>query len=240
MTTARTAVIVDSRPETSAQLGRLLQECGFSISWTDNGVEALVHIRHRQPTLVTVDLELSGMDGIEVIRQIRELSGAYLLAVTEQNSEEQVVLALTAGADDVISKSMPRAVLQARVQSVQRRPHRGSFDGPQLRPRLEHRGVVMDIWGRTVSVDGTEVSLALKEFVLLRLLLESGSRVRARQQLALFLSGRYANGFLAPAIAEASIDVYVCNLRRKLGGGAGRSWLETVRGAGYRLAPAAD
>lgn len=238
MSAPRTAVVVESDPETAAQLGSLLYGCGFSVRQAPSGTDGVAAVDRWRPTLVTLDLEPAGLDGFEAIRRIRTLSEPYVLAVAKSASEEDQVLALTAGADDFIAKPLRPAVLQARVQALQRRPRRAAAAGPWPRPVLEHRGVMMDPWLGTVHVNGLEVSLTGRERQLLRLLLESGRRTRTRTQLALFLTGRLANGAPASGISEATIDAYVCSLRRKLRQGtAPEYWLQTVRGAGYRLMP---
>lgn len=95
----------------------------------------------------------------------------------------------------------------------------------------------MDPWSRTVQAEGVDIALSRTEFDLLRLLLEGGPRVRTRAQLALFLSGhRLQNGGLASAVDERTMDAYICQLRRKLGERTRGRWIQTVRGAGYRLA----
>jgi two-component system OmpR family response regulator len=237
---ARTAVVIEDDPETSTLISSLLEQCGFTVRTADNGPDGIAAALEEHPVLVTVDLGLPGMDGYEAIRRIREFSDAYILVVSGSTEEQDLVMAFGAGADDYLTKPFSPRVLQARVQSVQRRPPtRRPGGGPAQGPALAHGELVMDPWARTVRAGGQDLNLTQKEFDLLRLLLESGRRVRSRAQLALLLTGhRTGGGALASSIEERTVDVYISNLRRKLRDRLkGTPWLQTVRGAGYRLAP---
>lgn len=234
---APTAVVIEDDPETAAFITALLRECGFTVHTTANGPDGIAATREHAPVLVTMDLGLPCMDGFETTRQIRQFSDAYILVISGSNDEQDVVMAFGAGADDYLTKPFRPRILQARVQSVQRRPRQDPAGPPPAsRPVLEQGGLVLDPWARTVQADGAEVTLTRKEFDLLRLLLEGGRRIRTRTQLALLLGGeRTRDGELISTIGEKSIDVYICNLRRKLGGQGHGGWIQTLRGAGYRL-----
>jgi DNA-binding response OmpR family regulator len=235
---APVAVVIEDDPDTAALITALLKEIGFTVHAAGNGADGIAAAREHGPVLVTVDLGLPGMDGFEATRRIREFSDAYVLVISGSNEEQDVVMALSSGADDYLTKPFRPRILQARVQSVQRRPRQDrTSPPPAARPTLEQGGLVMDPWARTVQADGADVNLTRKEFDLLRLLLEGGHRIRTRSHLALLLGGqRTPEGVLASPIDEKSIDVYICNLRRKLGGRSHGGWIQTLRGTGYRLA----
>ncbi|RAM37381.1 DNA-binding response regulator [Arthrobacter globiformis] len=232
--------MIEDDPETASLITLLLEECGFTVHTAANGEAGVAAAREHRPVLVTMDLGLPGMDGFEATRRIRQFSDAYILVISGANTEPDLIMAFGAGADDYLTKPFRPRVLQARIQSVQRRPRRGPGGAAgAARPVLERQGLVMDPWARIVSADGAEVTLTPTEFDLLRLLLEGGRRVRGRAQLALLLAGHSLRGGGAvSSIDDKTIDVYICNLRRKLGDRLeGRRWIQTLRGAGYRLAP---
>jgi DNA-binding response OmpR family regulator len=234
-----TAVVIDDDPDTAALITGLLRDCGFTVHTAGTGESGVAAARDHTPVLVTMDLGLPGIDGFETTRQIRQFSDAYILVISGSDAEEDLLMAFGAGADDYLTKPFRPRILQARVQTVQRRPLRPPTHGQDpSRPVLENDGLVMDPWARTVQADGQDVTLTRTEFDLLRLLLEGGRRLRTRAQLALLLGAhRDVAGDLASSIDESSIDVYVSNLRRKLRGGRrNRQWIQTLRGTGYRLA----
>lgn len=237
---APAAVVIDDDPGTAALIASLLGECGFTVHTAFSGEDGVAAVRGHSPVLVTIDLGLPGIDGFEASRQIRQFSDAYILVVSGSDAEQDLLMAFGAGADDYVTKPFRPRILQARVQTLQRRPRRGSDGQPAAgRPMLQRDGLVMDPWARAVQADGVEVTLTRTEFDLLRLLLEGGRRVRSRPQLSVLLGGhRPRTGGLVSSIDERSIDVYIHNLRRKLGGrlNGGRRWIQTLRGTGYRLA----
>jgi two-component system, OmpR family, response regulator len=242
---APAAVVIEGDAESSALIAALLAECGFTVHTAGTGEGGVAAVLEHAPVLVTLDLGLPGMDGFETARRIRQFSDAYILVVSGSDAEQDLVMAFSAGADDYLTKPFRGRILQARVQTLGRRPRRQPGDGPDgpaplpgSRPLLERGGLVMDPWARTVQAEGRDVALTRSEFDLLRLFLEGGRRVRTRTQLSLFLGGRRpCPGVLVSSVGDRTIDIYICNLRRKLGAAAGgRRWIQTLRGAGYRLA----
>ncbi|MDB5244105.1 MAG: DNA-binding response regulator, partial [Spirosoma sp.] len=127
-------------------------------------------------------------------------------------------------------------------EALQRRPRKKRpQDPPTTGTVLEHDGLELDTRTRTVRVDGREVDLTRSEFDVLSCLLRSGRVVRGRTELALLLRGGKAGsaGWVSAA-DEKTIEVHICNVRRKLGERVrGARWFETVRGVGYRLTAAA-
>jgi two-component system, OmpR family, response regulator len=236
-----TAVVLENDAHTGRVIGSLLQECGFTTVTASSGARGVDVVERNSPLLVTVDLSLPDIDGLEVLRRIRTFSDAYVLVVTASRDERDLELAFGAGADDYLCKPFHPRIFQARVHAVQRRPRRDELGLlSYARPPLRRGGLVLDPWAHTVQVEGKHVSLTHTEFEILRVLMESGRRPRSNAELALLLRARPGDcGKLVSDLEERTIPVHICNLRRKLGAPI-RSvhWLETVHGEGYRLAAA--
>ena len=169
---------------------------------------------------VLLDVMMPGMDGLAVLRAIRERSNVPVLMLTARGDEADRVVGLELGADDYIAKPFSSRELLARLRAVLRRTRPEEAD-----QRLAVAGIEADLGTRSVSVDGAQVDLTGLEFDLLVALMRRAGRVLPRQVL-LAEAGRDD-----VVVGERTIDVHVSKLRRKLG--ADR--IKTVRGVGYVL-----
>jgi DNA-binding response OmpR family regulator len=167
-----TVLLAEDDAAIAEPLSRALQREGYEVSVADDGLVALEHVRGGGVDLLVLDLGLPGMDGLEVCRRIRlEVPDLPVLMLTARTDEVDFVVGLDAGADDYVSKPFRLAELLARVRALLRR----------LTPEtVEVGGVRMELSGRRVLVDGTEVGLANKEFELLRVLLLRAGQVVTR------------------------------------------------------------
>jgi DNA-binding response OmpR family regulator len=164
-------------------------------------------------------------DGLEVCRQIRAFSDAYVLMLTARGEEIDRVVGLTVGADDYLVKPFSPRELVARVKALLRRPR-----GTGLRQALLPAGLAFDGGRHAVSVDGSPVSLTTTEFDLLAMLVSDPGMVVSRARL---LDRVWGSEFVAD---DHLVDVHIGNLRRKLGDDpSAPRFVETVRGVGYRL-----
>ncbi len=172
-----------------------------------------------------LDLELTDADGLDILATIRALSDVPLIALTG-DAEEDRIAALRAGADDCVSKPLPEAEMEARMEALLRRPRQGD-----LRPVvLTDEFVEIDRVRHRVSVLGNEVALTPIEFRMLATFAENPGRVLGHGQLLELVWG--------DRIRERDeVKLYVSYLRRKLGGAADVDPVETVRGVGYRYRP---
>ena len=169
---------------------------------------------------VLLDVMMPGMDGLTVLRTIRERSNVPVLMLTARGDEADRVVGLELGADDYIAKPFSSRELLARLRAVLRRTRADVAD-----ERLSVAGIEADLGTRAVSVDGAQVELTGLEFDLLVALMRRAGRVLPRSVL-LEEAGRDD-----VVVGERTIDVHVSKLRRKLG--ADR--IKTVRGVGYVL-----
>ncbi len=164
---------------------------------------------------------------------------------TAQAGEPDTLLGLESGADDYLTKPFRPRELRARVAAMMRRPRSGSrashpADAPPSQRIFRHNGLVFSYATRTVSIDGQDVRLTPTEFDLLYSLLEAGRTVLSKADLVRRLRNEpYDAGIYTSGADERSVEVHIGNLRRKFGDDAQNPrWLQTVRGVGYRLAPA--
>ncbi|MCC3282375.1 response regulator transcription factor [Arthrobacter caoxuetaonis] len=266
METQRVAVIIEDDKDIRDLLHAVLQQSGFEVHASPTGADGVEAVRRHNPAVVTLDLGLPDIDGFEVIRQLRLFSDAYIVMLTARAEELDTLMGLEAGADDYITKPFRPRELRARISAMMRRPRKddnaaaapaaapgvpAAAAGAPSRPAetpiqdaaegvFNHNGLLLDAETRTTQLSGRDVELTRTEFDLLHALLESGRRVRSKTDLVRRLRGEeYDTGSYISDSDERTIEVHVGNLRRKLGDDSrSPNWLETVRGVGYRLAPA--
>lgn len=215
---ARILVVDDELPIVELVRGYLERE-GYVVSVADDGLAAVERVRTEEPDVVVLDLMLPGIDGIEVCRQIRTFSDAYVLMLTARTEEIDRIIGLSVGADDYLVKPFSPRELVARVKALLRRPRVGVT--PPARKDL-----VVDVARRTVTARGSSISLTTTEFDILAALARDPGVVITRSQL---LDRIWGPGFEGD---DHLVDVHVANLRHKIGEG----FIDTVRGVGYRLA----
>jgi DNA-binding response OmpR family regulator len=237
----RRAVVIEDDADVRALLVQLLKQSGFTVTEAETGAEGLRAVREVDPDVITLDLNLPDLDGIEVCRQAREISEAYIVMLTARPDEIDRLVGLETGADDYMNKPFSPRELRARIAAMMRRPRTrragaaGAGAGAAAAEHdtaapLRHAGLEVDIEGRLVLLDGKELDLTRTEFDLLVTLLGGPRRVWPRETLLRAVWGNNwdSDGHL--------VEVHMGNLRRKLGDDArnGR-YIRTVRGVGYRL-----
>jgi two-component system OmpR family response regulator len=227
------AVIVDDDADIRALIAELLRQSGFETTEAATGAEGLAAVREVRPDVVTLDLNLPDLDGIEVCRRLREITDAYVVMLTARPDEIDRLMGLEIGADDYLTKPFSPRELRARIAAMLRRPR--SAGGAGAEPAapagaLRHSGLEVDVEGRLAMLDGVELELTRTEFDLLATLLSGPRRVWPRETLLRTVWGTewVSDGHL--------VEVHMANLRRKLGDDprSGR-YIRTVRGVGYRL-----
>ena len=230
----RTALVVEDDADIRELIAHTLSVQGFSVTSAENGPRALDAVREHDPDLITLDLGLPGIDGIEVCRRIRETSDAYVVMITARDDEVERLVGLETGADDFIAKPFNPRELQARVNAMFRRPRRGAqadaANGAPHNEVLTYNGLSVDVDGRRAFQEETELSLTRTEFDLLTELMRTPARVWTREAL---LRAVWDTEW---ATDTHLVEVHIGNLRRKLGERPGSPRLiRTVRGVGYRM-----
>ena len=220
----RILVVDDEPPLVELVRGYLTRE-GFEIIDRRRWTGAVQIVRDESPDVVVLDVMLPVFDGLEVCRQIRAFSDAYVLMLTARGEEIDRVVGLTVGADDYLVKPFSPRELVARVKALLRRSRTTASRQAPLPP-----GLAFDAGRHEVSVDGSSIALTATEFDLLAILVSDPGVVVPR---SLLLVRVWGSEFVAD---DHLVDVHIGNLRRKLGDDpAAPRFVETVRGVGYRL-----
>ena len=214
-------------------MGSYLERDGFEVTITGDGAEAVALASRIDPDVIVLDLGLPGLDGVEVCRRIRTHSDTYIVMLTARTDEVDMLIGLSVGADDYMTKPFSPRELMARIQAMLRRPRTGSVHaaGPSVGGEQRVFGdLEIDVAGRDVVVDGEAVALTRTEFDVLAALSREPGIVFSRRQLIADVWGPNWVG------DDHLVDVHIGHVRRKLGDDAtvGR-YIRTVRGVGYRM-----
>lgn len=220
-------LVVEDEESFSDALSYMLQREGFEVSVAANGPDALSSFARTGADIVLLDLMLPGLSGTEVCRALRQKSNVPIIMVTARDSEVDKVVGLELGADDYVTKPFSSRELVARIRAVLRR---GIEAEELITPTIEAGPVRLDIDRHTVTVSGESVSLPLKEFDLLELLLRNTGRVLTRGQLIDRVWG-------ADYVGDTkTLDVHIKRLRSKIEPDpTNPKYLLTVRGLGYKF-----
>jgi DNA-binding response OmpR family regulator len=220
-------LVVEDDADIAQLLVHYLGKAGFSTETVGSGREALALIQTRPPDLVVLDLMLPHVDGLEICRIVRSNAATAampIIMLTARGEESDRIVGLEIGADDYLAKPFSPNELVARARALLRRTRRtASADGPTM----TYGGIAVDAVRHTVSVDGENVALTAKEFLLLEYLLQHRGRVLSRDVLLTDVWGyRYTGG-------TRTVDVHVRRLREKLP--LLSTALITVKQFGYKL-----
>jgi two-component system KDP operon response regulator KdpE len=225
LTEKTTALVIDDERQIRRLLRLVLEDQNYRIFEAESGRQGLVEAAQRKPDVVLLDLGLPDMDGLEVLKRLREWSQVPILILSVRDGPDDKVTALDAGADDYVIKPFESAELLARLRAIQRRSPTNLAE-----PFFQSGRLTIDFASRTVTVDGTEVRLTATEYALLKVLAQHAGRVVTHAQLLREVWG--------PNSEEHSqyLRVYVNHLRKKIDSGAGdEKLLRTETGIGYRL-----
>jgi DNA-binding response OmpR family regulator len=223
-------MVVEDEVALAGLVGTYLERDGFEVQLVHDGLEAVRLAREVDPDVVVLDLGLPGLDGVEVCRQLRTFSDAYVVMLTARSEEVDTLIGLSVGADDYVTKPFSPRELVARLQAMLRRPRPLGQRADPAPARRVIGALAIDPGGRDVWLDGSPVALTRTEFDLLDALSEHPHLVLSRRQLIDAVWGPSWVG------DEHLVDVHVGHLRRKLDDEAQRGrFIRTVRGVGYRM-----
>jgi two-component system KDP operon response regulator KdpE len=219
------ALVIDDEPQIRRLLRVTLEASGYQVVDAPTGQEGLVQAAQCRPNVVLLDLGLPDLDGVSVLKRLREWSRVPVLILSVKDRDAEKAAALDAGADDYVTKPFGTAELLARLRVALRHADKES-EGPVF-----HSGqVVVDLADRRVTVGGKEVSFTATEYNLLRLLVRHAGKVLTHRFLLREIWGPNAEN------QSHYLRVYIARLREKLEADPSRpALLLTEPGIGYRL-----
>ncbi len=223
-------LVVDDEPTIAEVVSRYLERAGYASSVACDGISALEQAARRRPDLVVLDLMLPGIDGLEVMRRLREQDRDRIAVIllTAKGEESDRVTGLRLGADDYVVKPFSPAELVARVDAVLRRVE----ISPTHEPVIELSDLTIDPASRRVFVRGSEVQLTQREFDVLLFLARHPGQVFSRNQL---MDAVWQYSFYSDT---STVTVHIRRLRSKIEvDPAQPEHIQTVWGVGYRFQP---
>jgi len=222
----QTILVVDDEPQLVKVLRGYLEQSGFRVVTAADGPGALAQFKHEKPDLILLDLNLPGLDGIDVARRLRTTSNVPIIMVTARVEETDRLIGLELGADDYITKPFSPREVVARVRAVLRRAD-ATATPPEI---IRAADVEIDLTRHSVVRGGESVALTPTEFGLLAALARDPGRVLTRLQLLEAAQGDAFEGY------ERTVDAHIKNLRAKLERDPKKpEYVLTVFGVGYKF-----
>ena len=218
-------LLIEDDERLVASLGERLREAGYALDVSSDGVEGLYVGEEFPIDLAIIDLGLPGLNGLEVIRRLRQGGREFpILVLTARSDWQDKVEGLEAGADDYLTKPFQVEELMARINALLRRA------GGHAKPKVELGPVTVDLTGQRVFRDGEEIDLTTYEYKVLQYLVMHPDEVVTKTDLSEHIYEEDADR------DSNVIEVFIGRLRRKLDPDGTLNPIETLRGRGYRLA----
>ncbi|MBO9726572.1 MAG: response regulator transcription factor [Novosphingobium sp.] len=228
---ARRILLIDDDLELGAMLGEYLESEGFRVEIVTDGLDGIERALSGEHDAVVLDIMLPRLNGIEVLRRLRESIDVPVIMLSARGDEVDKVIGLELGADDYVAKPCFPRELVARLRANMRRHQPADRGPPPPPPPVCRLGELeVQVAARRASWRGVPVELTASEFNILLVLARAGEAVSTKDELSLRGLGRARQSY------DRSVDVHVSNLRIKLeAASAGAANVETIRGVGYRL-----
>ncbi len=230
-------LVVEDEESISQPFAEALRRAGFEAVVTGTAAGAIELAASEEPDLVMLDLALPDGDGRDVCRELRRRSDVPIVMLTARGTEMDKIVGLELGADDYVVKPFSAAEVISRIRAVLRRaaPRDGAGRDGEAEKPIEVGEVELDPAARIARLRGEELELSRKEFDLLTALMRSAGRVVKREEL---MSEVWDTNWFG---STKTLDVHIGWLRRKLDDDpADPTYIETVRGVGFRFAAAED
>ncbi|HEY2712351.1 MAG TPA: response regulator [Chthoniobacterales bacterium] len=225
MKSNRIALIIDDEKQIRRLLRLALERADHQVFEAETGQTGLAEVACRRPDIVLLDLGLPDMEGMKVLKHLREWSDVPVLILSVRDEPDEKVAALDAGADDYVTKPFDTAELLARVRAARRRSLLETGE-----PVFQSGPLCVDFGARQVRLNGAEIKLTPTEYSLLRVLVQNAGKVVTHRQLLRTVWGEKAES------QAQYLRVYVTHLRKKLEASADSpSLIKTEVGIGYRL-----
>lgn len=220
-------LVVDDEKKIANVVRGYLEQAGYSVVVAHDGPQAIAAFRREKPNLVLLDLNLPGMDGLDVARALRKEFSVPIIMLTARVEEADRLIGLELGADDYVLKPFSPREVVARVRAVLRRV------GGETAPAeiLQAGKLILDLAKHTATLGAAAVELTPTEFNLLAALMQNPGRAFTRLQLLDRVQGESYEGY------ERTIDAHIKNLRQKIGDDPkDPRYILTVFGVGYKFA----
>jgi two-component system, OmpR family, response regulator CpxR len=221
-------LIIDDDAELCEMLSEYLRKEGFEVECIQHGVTGLERARVGDYHMIVLDVMLPGMNGFDLLRELRTSSDVPVLLLTARGDELDRIVGLEIGADDYLSKPFNARELLARIRAIGRRNAREQRPAGAPKQPVRVGDVELDPASRTTTLNGKVLDVTTVEFNLLEMLLRAAGNVVNRDEIANVVLGRELSPF------DRSIDVHISKLRKKLGNlPNGRERIKTIRNSGY-------
>jgi two-component system alkaline phosphatase synthesis response regulator PhoP len=226
---AKTAFVVEDEENIREIIRCSVESCGLSVTGFEDAVQMLNEIEKQRPEFIILDIMLPGIDGLEALRRLKSnhaTDSIPVILLTAKSSETDKVAGLDLGADDYITKPFGVLELMARVRTAMRRGGTKKEDITVF----QHKGLLLDTDRHEVYLDNNRIELTLKEFDLLKMLMQNSGRVIQRDTLLDEVWGYGYGG------ETRTLDMHIRSLRQKLNDDStSGGYITTVRGVGYKF-----
>ncbi len=222
-------LLIDDDHELSQLVNDYLTLDGFSLDIAADGINGLQMAQSGLYQLILLDVMLPGLDGLSLLRQLRQSSYCPVLMLTARGDDIDRIVGLELGADDYLAKPFNPRELSARVRAILRRVElaQQQSSSPQTTAILELNQVQLNRQNRQVSCQGQAVVLTATEFQLLDYLMSHAGQVITKEDLSKAVLGRALQQY------DRSLDMHISNIRKKLANGDPAEKIQTLRGSGY-------
>ena len=218
-----TVLVVDDESRMRKLIKDFLMQKGYSILEAGDGEEALKVFEENQNkiNLILLDVMMPKLDGWSVLRQIRQTSKVPIIMLTARGEEQDELFGFELGVDEYISKPFSPKILVARVEAILKRTN------AETREVKDYGGIVIDPEGRTVSADGKQIEMSLREYELLKYLVDNANIALSRDKI---LNNVWNYDYYGDS---RTIDSHIKKIRHKLGKKG--KYIQTIRGIGYKF-----
>ena len=218
-----TVLVVDDESRMRKLIKDFLMQKGYSILEAGDGEEALKVFEEKQNkiNLILLDVMMPKLDGWSVLRQIRQTSKVPIIMLTARGEEQDELFGFELGVDEYISKPFSPKILVARVEAILKRTN------AETREVKDYGGIVIDHEGTTVSVDGKQIEMSLREYELLKYLVDNANIALSRDKI---LNNVWNYDYYGDS---RTIDSHIKKIRHKLGKKG--KYIQTIRGIGYKF-----
>jgi DNA-binding response OmpR family regulator len=220
-------LIIDDDKELCSLLCEFLSLEGFSASAIHDGAIAVEHCREHNYDAIVLDIMLPGLQGLDVLRQVRQFSATPILMLTARGEDTDRIMGLELGADDYLPKPCNPRELAARLRAILRRSKGMTEEASLATVDVEQTSI--NPAGRSASFAGSDLGLTSAEFNVFRVLVSHAGTVVDKETLSQVALGRALTAY------DRSIDVHVSKIRKKLASAGGDNLIVSVRGSGYQF-----